>query len=779
MAGPTRTIIDDTFENDVVDLSISSGNGTITETGGQLVVTAPTGVNCDWYTFGRNGKIAYTPLNYTAKDRIVTITTEVGAFSNANPSYGHSLWGLYQDDYNHYWIYSHDGINWHAHKVVGNSWTYIAAYSGNPVTLPIKLRFVWDRIDNSIKWQIDSGSGFVTIATQTLGITPSRVFFACKNWSSLPQIQVKYNYVLATAEQFDLSLAERVAGVLDAGQVKHAGGPPAHSLVDVGTGQLVPGPIAQSVGSVGPFDVGSVQDRVTATITNLVEQNVLKNRVDQVGLKDVGTAQDLRPYISGSSSPNTYWKPKQQTAPEDAVIARLGSVVQFNPYTPTYDNEGHQHLLDYRVYILTVGNTNSEPWAQPTANNFSGFGRDGKKYTNGVLDPGPVWASWATETAGVNRSSRTRFPSFYAIAVSLSELIIYDLDNFPTTLDVWMRFRLANDGTNFLALGRGYGSLQDVEMKNGVLYVIAKYTGWEPGRLHIIDFKLDGQQDSWQLVGSDGHWRLNPGRNLTYRNTTPNQWVSTGSAIRLSSDNNYSLAVSADESDPLWQRVWVVVGGDDNFSVIEILNNIPQFDYSMVPTPAGNLGNVRSVAIGHDGVLWLMHYDSTNDLTYVWRNGFDYRGGVITHPWAGRDGIETDGGRKGRWLGFIMRGALGRGSSLASARNYLYIGTDKGVYQVHKVSLVRTLAFTIAGGGGGGPFNSPPAGEVLVGGQAGVKRLRIQNAQKASYLSVASAGSMDGGVTVVRLYDGWMVHSRVYSSLNEDAAYAMAAIPTP
>jgi hypothetical protein len=347
--------------------------------------------------------------------------------------------------------------------------------------------------------------------------------------------------------------------------------------------------------------------------------------------------------------------------------------------------------------------------------------------------------------------------------------VIYDLDNFPSTLDVWMRFQLGDTVENMI--GRTYGIIKDVFMLNGVLYVVLT-SGAVNGSLIAIDFKRDGETDSVQMIRSDGQWRWNtPTYTIVDRNSG-NQWTAN-TGIRLQNEQCYSVAVGYDPQDLLWDQVWVAIGGEDNFEVIEFIQNTPNRDYPSAPDVGPyNIGSIRHVAIGHDGVLWMMQQDG--DDTVLWRNGYDYRGGVVVNPVGG---IMYDTIRKRRHPIFRIPRVIG--TSLASARNYLYVGTDVGVYQVSKTDVQdRSLAFTIAGGNGGGPFDNPPAGEVIVGEKAEVNRLRVFNAQKSSYLTVATNPG-EGGVTVIRLYDGYNVHSRVYDSLDEDGAFSGATITVP
>jgi hypothetical protein len=163
-------------------------------------------------------------------------------------------------------------------------------------------------------------------------------------------------------------------------------------------------------------------------------------------------------------------KPLGVGSPDDVFIT-LG-YAQYSADEQTSDSEGHPHFTTYRPYLMYPGVTTGEAWADPTSTNFTGYAADGTRYTGGIQDPGPDYAPWYSEVASNDRSSVGPFPEKYLIVVTRTELVIFDFANYPTNLDVWMRFRIGTSGGDtFKLLGRGPESMTDLKMVNGVLVV--------------------------------------------------------------------------------------------------------------------------------------------------------------------------------------------------------------------------------------------------------------------------------------------------------------------
>jgi hypothetical protein len=354
------------------------------------------------------------------------------------------------------------------------------------------------------------------------------------------------------------------------------------------------------------------------------------------------------------------------------------------------------------------------------------------------------------------------------IVITEFEVVLYDLDGWPGDLDVWARFRFGDNGAGgYKLFARGTNTGQRVWMKNGVIYYANQQTPWEVGRLHVFDFKRDGDQEAAQLIGSDNHWKAIGGLDFTDRNIGT-FWTTTGvsPSLRIQNEYNYNMAVHQDPEDPL--RVWVVLGGEDNVDAIELYDNIPQSDYGMTPdTGPYNIGNIRSVAIDAAGMLWIAEEDR------VWRNGLDYQGGVIVDPFDPNAGGDVNGRvAKDRWPktrlpdGLIVR-------QLVATQNWIFASTEKGVYAIHKTSLEVRLAYSITGGGGQGVSPAATGGEAILGDREIVEpSLFIWNAQKSAYLMIATYDR--GGIAVVRLRDDIVVQSREWNQLQEPGAFFAA-----
>jgi hypothetical protein len=811
MATKTITLLQDAFGDGVQSLPELAGVGTFTESGGKLVFNIPSGQNGDWWTSGRNSRAAAAKLGTIVNaqgepDKFEKLRAEC-TFSSFSGNTNSELWfNLYKGDTDWYQFFINSGATLlYARRMVGAA---VTTYSSVALpSYPFKVRLVWDILANTIEFQYDTiptSGGWITLeAALDIGtFRPTHALFGGKNWSGLPVVDGTWDDLLVDADLWLDKIDQRgdkaARGVIEEGQqpLVTAGGPAYHSRPDgLGAGQRVPGPKDQAPGSIGPFPSGGFGD---------------KNQLDDVLPGAGGSAPSRSPdgLTVGQRVPGSPAAPADETTRPgtsggfsdvltaaiqdvvgigledddlkggggffDEVDVLLGVPPEFNPHSPTTDSEAHTHLDNERIYRAFLYDTNparnpGEAWAEPTLNNFSGYARDGTHYTNGVQDGGPVQAPWSAEGASNNRSSRSDFPQRVLVVVSILEIVLYDLDNYPTTFDVWARFKLGNTSTSteFHFFGRGQWSIRNVFMKNGVLYASTQHTGWENGSLHTFDFKRDGDQEAGQLVRSDNHWKLSAGQDFTNRNVG-NPWTTTGvsPSRRVTNEYLYEMAVHQDPDNPL--RVWVTLAGEDNFDVIELVDNEPQFDYVGVPTPTANVGDARSCAVDPSGMLWLAEDDK------IWRNGFDYQGGVIVIPKkSGAVNVHAGGingqARPDRYpVATLPDGILVR--QLVATQNWIFAATDKGVYAVHKTSLEARLAYSVAGKGGVGVSEATTGGEAIPGDRELVQQtLAIWNAQKSSYLMIAT--NKRGGIAVVRLRDDIVVQSREWNTLQEPGAY--------
>ena len=605
----------------------------------------------------------------------------------------------------------------------------------------------------------------------------------------------------------DLETNIETSGIEDAGGgdvVRDAGGPPDHHS-RLGAGQRVPGPKDQPAGSVGPFDTCAVEDTTADEVVadaggpgHHEDPEVgaglrlpgppaapAETAVGPLPVSGVGdTAADQVAAVPGARTLAINDERIDGREPASGVedtpadkLHKLGATPQFEPFTPTLDGEAHRHFFGQKIKSAHVYDRTGEPWSNPAGNAlFTGFAADGTRYTAGVQDAGPVIAPWSSEPASVDRSSRSDFPVRSLLVVGEDELVVFDLDGFPASLDVWMRFRIGDTGgpTGFLLIGRVRDSVETARMKNGVLVVATDYNGIENGGLFSIDFKQDGLQRALALVRSDNHWHFVAGRDITDRNVSGNFTTSGVSpSLRIRNEHVFSIDVIDDPADPL--RHWVAVGGEDaSPDVIDFHENTGQADYNVVGSLVGpdqDFTNLRLVHFDERGWLW---WAQGRDL---FRALLDYRGGVL---------IADPGHPRHRRV--TLPSSATRILALADGRGRIYCGTEEGVYCVEAASMAFHLAYTAASHGGRGrsPSGAPGDGELLVGEKSAVSfnGLAMSQESDGSYLSVATRPGLNfgtvgqstvrigaGGVTVVRTHDDGVLMSKVHPVLQEDGAF--------
>lgn len=445
---------------------------------------------------------------------------------------------------------------------------------------------------------------------------------------------------------------------------------------------------------------------------------------------------------------------------EDQVAWLLSSEPEFS--TITQDSDANYHFIYPKPYLAIYCDTTNDPWNNPTLNSFSGYARDGYRYTNGVQDAGPVSAPWRSEALGANRSSRPDFPLKSLIVVTRLELVIFDLDTFDgtvPTLRVWMRFLLGNSVTDFFALGRGLETIRSVAFANGQLVVGTTNTGWEVGRVHSVDFKALTPATVYSLVGSDNQWVGQGTKTVVDRNTNA-IWAVSG-AVRLGSEENRSLAVFVEGTNTLY----VAVSGEDpSPDLLTYVGGSLTAGIRAAGEDPGdfNLGNYRQVLFDDVGWLWF----SIGSRLY--RNCRDWREGHI-RP-------DTRDLRQGQVdLGVTI-------THLVAAKESIYAGTANGIYRIHKGSMQAYLAYTAPGGGGRGRLNVAGSGELLAGSQSAITSLMsytlLLGITVVPYLSVGTqfGADTDGGYTLLRLWDDVVVKSYVEPNIIEPGTYISPAM---
>lgn len=425
--------------------------------------------------------------------------------------------------------------------------------------------------------------------------------------------------------------------------------------------------------------------------------------------------------------------------------------------TVTQDVDLHYHFAYPKPYLALYCDATLDPWNTPTLNSFSGYARNGYKYTNGVQDAGPVSAPWRSEASGANRSSRADFPVKSLIVVTRLELVIFDLDTFTGAVDslrVWMRFLLANATPDYYALGRGFETIRSVVFANGQLVIGTTNTGWENGRVHSIDFKATTTATTFSLVGSDNQWIGTGTKTIVDRNTNA-IWATSGS-VRISSEENHSMSALVEGTNTLY----VALSGEDpSPEILKYVGGALQSSSPAVGEDIGgvDLGNYRRVLFDDVGWLWF----SIGSVLY--RNCRDWREGYM-RP----DRLDLRQGQVD--LGTTI-------TKLVYAKDSIYAGTANGIYRIHKGSMQAYLAYTISGGGGLGRLKVAHSGELLVGTVAAISSLMsytlLRGTTVIPYLAVGTMfnASGVGGYTLLRLWDDVVVTSFVAPSLMEPGTF--------
>jgi len=672
-------------------INILSGNGYVSESGGALRVGSAGGVNLDWYTFGRNGKLPQVAINAnTAIHRRTIIETVEESYTGSGNE--HEMWGAWLDDQNHYWLYSEDGSpgTLSSYRVENNSWTYLAGH-GTPA-YPRRKRLILDWENDQVIYELWSGSAWTQLNTETLnGRVPTHMFWYHKDWqngvveSAYSESQIKHEFY--GSDEVKIGEDEGNTRDLRAQNYEDFSFAPMRGPVDHLTG------FTGAMRAPGPKDAQVDRDH-------------------QVGPWPTGTMQDEYEVAVDSNAFLNYEQVIPTGMPQDAFDHLLSVDAQFSPHVPTLDPNANQHLITDTVIAAFYYDRTGEIWSNPTTPGFNGFAADGTKYTNGVQDAGPVFAPWSTEPLGVDRGTRDDWPVKSLIVLSELELTVFDLDLFDSggLLSVFWRTRIGNSGSaTFSLFGRVANSLRGVAMQDGVLVVCSKHNGTENGGLFFVDFKRDGLDQDWaQLIRSDGHWKVGAGVDSTDRNTGVYQ-VSGVSSLRLRSEHLYSIAIHTDPND--WKKKWVALGGEDSFEVIEIgdEDNVPTADYHPTPDDGPTaLGFIRSVDFDQNGLLWL------SEERHVWCARLDYQRGALGKPKS------ADSNAAIRQLYPLCKvptaGYLG---PMRAGTRYVYAIGPEGVWQIEKNQHPRkmraTLAYTREGGNGGGRLDNPPDGELLPG----------------------------------------------------------------
>ena len=790
MANFVQRFLDD-FTNSTVDLQTDLGNGSVSEPAGTtLNIDCPIGVNCEWFTL-LNAPVAYEEIadHIEGPPTAIRIETRMTGVvrSDGNTFPGIVIWQDRSNAYRMGYI-AGSGIIHLNQTIAGTGLGLVSSAGGigDPSVTPHVYRIYWNGSAESLVieegrdlnpgevsfyFSDDDGVTFTHLDTRTLPFTAARAGIYSYNFTSLPSVDADFDYfsIEQDAQTADTNIIQDpeeidVAGVSDEVDFLDQGGSFRHTFPDTGAGQLVPGPIEQELGSVGPFDAASADDyeafptpggSTRHTYPDVGAGQLVPGPTNQdtasVGPFDAAGVTDESQFLTAGGATEQgvlvpgppdqlpeapIGGPADAVSPTDDSTLYLSIPPDFR--TDTADSYAHAHFTSLRPFFA-VFHEAAGLWTTPTNPSFSGFGQDGYEYISGVQQV--TQAPWATEASSADRSPRFDFPRKILIAVALSELVIYDLDNYPTDLSVWMRFVYQS---TFSLIGSVDRQIQDVAFSNGTL-IVGTEQGAARGRLHLIDFKATGQ-DFFHLIGSDDHWVGLAGRDITNRNDTSFQGTTTLSGrpeLRIQNEFCYSIDGYADDN-----TIWASVGGEDGIDVIEILSSVPQFDYIAQGPDIGpvNTGDIRNVVFDFVGWMWWSVEDR------LFRTLFDYQSGVINADSASVI-------QKSRQLPDDI-------TSLVALGNFIYAGTDSGVYQIDRGTLEFHLAYTTSGGGGRGSEDVAGTGEKVAGDNPVIGDLSGFSEENSDYVEVATGipATGVGAVTVIRNLDNVVVRSRKFTA---------------
>ena len=740
------------------------GNGTITETGGVLTLTMGSGVNCLPWSLN---PFAYRKLSsqYAAFDTVLKIETRLYSCA-ASGAVGTGL-SIFQDVNNAYLIQFYAGDN----KI------YVSRIYGGGSSNPAATGVVVAPGTSPHTYRI-----YLNPTTRPLGVQEADGTIFTINGN-----EAQFWYRVGDAGTWNLLLAWQmdlsISGLL-AGPFSYTASPfPANAALynyfeidqwDATKQIFVPAndPVPLTNTSVDPKVVLSLEDQA-APITQSGPAGFQwpDGQGDGLIFKDpapVAMEDQAQPLTQGGKPVHTMPDGLDQgldirppsAAFEDQVSWLLSLEPEFS--TITQDVDLHYHFVYPKPYLAVYCDTTLDPWNTPTLNSFSGYARNGYKYTNGVQDGGPVSAPWRSEASGANRSARADFPVKSLIVVTRQELVIFDLDTFTgsaASLRVWMRFLLGNDASNFYALGRGMETIRSLAFANGQLVIGTTNTGWENGRVHSVDFKALTPATVYSLCGSDNQWVGQGTKSVVDRNTNL-IWAVSGS-VRINCEENHSMSALVEGTNTLY----IAISGEDPSP--EILKYVGGALQSSSPAAgedigANNAGNYRQVIFDDVGWLWF----SVGSVLY--RNCRDWREGYM-RP----DRLDLRQGQVD--LGVTI-------THLVAAKESIYAGTANGIYRIHKGSMQSYLAYTVPGGGGRGRLNVPASGELLAGGRSVVASLMaytlLLGTTVVPYLSIGTQydSSGVGGYTLLRLWDDAVVKSYVAPLIIEPGTYISPAM---
>jgi hypothetical protein len=730
----------DDFNNGVVDCRIDSPNGRgVVSESTSLYLASTAGQDCDWwYTVSRRGALAYMPIASLTKVGTWYLEETVSAINLAGNTYG----------YLHCLIYDGTRMVWMGCQGTGPSYSFSFNYWNGAdsnigsfsTTLPVKLRYVWVKSTNIVtgySWG-PGDSDWVSRGSYTMPWTPVWYGAGIKNWSgqqfgsaNLSQMDISYDLLpAANYKTFDRA-GEYNTGVGDLPVLRTLQGPTQQSQPSIGRG-LVLNERSANAGAIttptlGGAGAGESDSYVFRTLTG-------QQQHDQPRVGQGYVLNERGGYTGGLAAPAVG---DGSVGMSDPYVTRLQNALY---QLGGVDSEGHAYFNGYDHNVCQVINNANAPWHTPTLNNFSGYARDGKKYTNGVQDAGPVWAPWASEAAGAHRSLRADFPVKAAFVATNSEISVFDLDNYPT-VKLWMRFNVGSSD-NWVMIGSTVRRPSCIEFWNGQLCV--GHSGSD-GYLAAVDFKATTAPIAYLIGASNPCFVWTTGKTIVDRNVW--NFTTTGGIAGLYMGGSltwYELATYHDGTDlyvaaatsrgPCVFHAWdwyTGFAGIANGACTAIC-----FDRHQTGRASSWGAGVLFYAIG----------------SVIYRNRREYR--------SGSNQVISDGSE---WLRRRVKSGptdfidLGTGVTvnyLVPGPPYIYAATNQGIYRIHQSTLAAELRYSTADGMG--------TYKVIPGTRRNVLSLRsFTLISNSTFLAVArpASGQYRGGVAILRDKDGALLGS--------------------
>lgn len=813
---PTHQLYHNDFNSSA--LATLAGNGSSFIENGVLVGEVPTGVQSNWLTASpwRQGVVAYHGITSYVTDNqnsILIFETELARWE-ADSSNAQWWFMLYKDDNDWNMIYSTVFNQINGYRNTANSWNAVGSQITGLTRAP-RIRFVWtpakyDVHGNSIsyphlsyqyrresdnKWTEFGWTQYIPSGTPPF----NSVMFSTRNYSEYPHARAEWSFLNIWSieqtgyddryigQQYGRLLAgDKTSGYEDKASVLTQQGPQKWTAADgQGAGYLMPGPPSQEIMKgrhLGPRVQSGFEDKMIRIPDAGGATQYQAHESPEYGKFGTGVRlpnSDRFPSRAGARSiPLAAW--------EDRVVHLLSESGAIN--SGTFDQWGNNHQASGSMPTAWIGkffDTSNDPWSKPTENSFTGFGRDGKHYTAGVQDAGPVLAPWAAEGQNVNRSPRQDFPERFLLIIhhgeglALPAMTIYDCDSFdgsPSSLIMWMRFYASNNANwGYIGSDDIYYMHRDLSFANGCIAVAHQWQSNDHGGIFVIDFKRDGDPDAaWILRSSaSGPYRLYAGVDLTQRNhpaTVIWDGGDLGGApdIHLTSEYYYRVECYSDGDN-----LWVVGCGEDAGDPTVVYFEGGSLKWIVAasgdafgPSDAWNYWQ-RNIFIDSQGWLWHSDENRLFRNPAAWRQGYVRQWNDYGDSYQSILPYRVDLPHNIYWL--------------AEARDHIYAATDVGVYKISRIDLSWYLAYTIEGYGGEGRIKGGNTGAILAGKVSRPYKIDAFDTDISSYLCVPSTGYGSGlgvgghspaGVSCIRLTDDKVIMGKTQETgLPNDGAY--------